>query len=149
MKLIVKENYNSKSTSKLKNENISVAYDKPNGKTGRFLLDFSDTRSLFRELEDVAGYDFSHQVEQEFYSWKEGLAYIATGLKEDCQDISDTISDIRKSVDDLYESGKANEVRSELFYILEQLDELKKMVKDTSIWSNELTYTLTGTGLDD
>ena len=27
---------------KLKNENINVAYDKPNGKTGRFLLDFRD-----------------------------------------------------------------------------------------------------------
>ena len=134
---------------KLKNENINVAYDKPNGKTGRFLLDFRDPRSFFRELEDVAGYDFSHQVEQEFYSWKEELEYIAPGLKGDCQDISDTITDIRKSVDDLYESGKANTIRAELFDILEQLDDLKKMVEDASGWSNELNYNLSGKGLDD
>lgn len=128
---------------------INVSYSTEDGKRGSFLLDFTDPRSFFQELESLTGYDFSHQVEHEFYNWKEQLEAVPSQLAGDCGDIIDMIDETRKNVDDLYESTESGETKSALFDILEQLDEIKETVDNTSAWADEINYILTGKGLND
>ena len=128
---------------------IHISYRTDDGKRGMFTMDFTDPRSFFRELESLAGYDFSHQVEHEFYNWKEQLEAVPSQLAGDCGDIMDMIDETKKNVDDLYESTESGETKSALFGILEQLDEIKETVEQTSAWSDEINYILTGKGLSD
>ena len=133
----------------LKENGMYVSYRTDDGRKGMFVLDFSNPRDLFRELEEVAGYDFSHQVEHEFYNWVEQLEAVPPKLDGDCGDIVDMVEETRKNVDNLYESIESDEIKSELFEILEQLDEIKETVEQTSAWADEINYILKGKGLED
>lgn len=47
----------------------TMRYDTPQGKSGVFELDFNNPASLFRALEDIAGYDFALQFQDEYEAW--------------------------------------------------------------------------------
>lgn len=129
------------------NEGTYVQYDKADGSTGRFNLDFTDTRDLFREIEDLCGYDFKQQVEREFHNWYEEMATTAKQMNENGKEVLehlDEVIDILKKI----AKGKAVD-KEELQDAIDELDDVREEYNDYTDWASEFNYILTGKGFND
>lgn len=129
------------------NEGTYVQYDKADGSTGRFNLDFTDTRDLFREIEDLCGYDFRQQVEREFQYWYDELLETAKQMNGDGSDILDHLDE---TIDTLKKIAKGETVdKEELQDAIDELDDVREEYMNYTDWASEFNYVLTGKGFND
>lgn len=128
------------------NEGVYVQYDKADGSTGRFNLDFTDTRDLFREIEELCGYDFKQQVEREFQNW---YGEIITNVKQMNENGKEVIGHLDEVIDTLKKVTKGKAVdKEELQDAIDELDDVREECDYYAGWANEFNYILTGKGFN-
>lgn len=128
------------------NEGVYVQYDKADGSTGRFNLDFTDTRDLFREIEKLCGYDFTQQVEREFHNWYDEMITNVKQMNENGKEVLEHLDEV---IDTLKKIANGKTVdKEELQYAIAELDDVREECDYHTGWANEFNYILTGKGLD-
>lgn len=129
------------------NEGTYVQYDKADGSTGRFNLDFTDTRDLFREIEDLCGYDFKQQVEREFHNWYDEMTTTAKQMNENGKEVLEHLDEVIGALKKIAE-GKTVD-KEELQDAIDELDDVREEYNDYTDWASEFNYILTGKGFTD
>ena len=129
------------------NEGVYVQYDKADGSTGRFNLDFTDTRDLFREIEDLCGYDFKQQVEREFQNWYGEMLETAKQMNGDSKDLLEHLDEVIGMLKKIAKGKTVN--KEELQDAIDELDDFREEYNDYTDWASEFNYILTGKGFND
>lgn len=131
----------------------TIRYETPSGKEGIFELDFDNPSTLFRTLEDIAGYDFALQFQDEYEAWyNENVATLRDVVDDftkeafnDADNCSSNISAIRDSVNELNEIAREvqdNEMQDKLNGILSLLDDAEGDISATLGGINDLRENL-------
>lgn len=129
----------------------TIRYDSPQGKNNIFELDFENPASLFRVLEDIAGYDFALQFQDEYEAWYADEVASVRSIVDDktkeaiedgdtCADSLSELRDILNSIDE-YATDVLDEDETLLDYVgkaLEKLDDAEDDISNTIGGINDL-----------
>lgn len=138
----------------------TVRYETPQGKSGVLELDFDNPSSLFNLLEEVMGYDFALQFQDEYEAWyNENVATLLEVVEDrtktifesgdECSGSLSELRDVLNSIDE-YATDVLDEDDTLLGYVgqaLTTLEEAEDSISDTLGEVNDLREDLGQEGL--
>lgn len=114
----------------------TIRYESPQGKSGTFELNFDDPAPLFKTLEDLAGYDFALQFQDEFEAWyAENVSSINSVIDESTKNageyadnVSSGLSQLRDILNEI--NDYANDVLDEDDVLMEKAENALDLLED-------------------